>query len=271
MSALQNLDKIARAKTGTALPVIRSKLLDSAGISHAFFTRQGGVSQGIYASLNGGVGSNDAPETVAANRRLMAQALGIAAEDLFVAYQIHSADAVLVTEPWTERPRCDGLVTKTKGTGLGATGADCGMILFADPDAGVVASAHAGWRGAFTGVIEATVSQMIAAGASRKRIAAALGPAIGPESYEVGPEFFERFVAVDQTFAKFFGAGKRTGHKMFDLPGFIGLQMERAGIKDFENLALDTYTDEERFFSYRRSVHRKEPDYGRQISAIALV
>jgi polyphenol oxidase len=242
------------------------------GVAHAFFTRRGGVSQGVYASLNGGVGSKDDPAAVAENRARMARALGVAPENFLVPYQIHSAEAQAVCAPWPEgeRPRCDGLVTATKGLALGVTGADCGVLLFADPAAGVIGAAHSGWKGALTGMVEALVAAMEQLGARRADISAVLGPTIGPRSYEVGPEFFARFEAEDAGFARFFAPSGKPGHFLFDLPGFITMRAERAGVGRFENLALDTYSDEARFFSYRRATHRGEPDYGRLVAAIAL-
>lgn len=235
---------------------------------HAFFTRAGGTSAGVYASLNGGVGSSDAPEAVAENRRLMAQALGVAPAHLLVPFQIHSADCRIVEAPFVERPRCDALATATQGLALGVTGADCGMLLLSAP--GVIGAAHAGWKGALDGVIEATLSAMERLGARRQSIHVALGPTIGPDSYEVGPEFRARFVDAAADHARFFARARREDHFMFDLPAFIAMRVERAGVAGFENLGLDTYADEARFFSYRRCTHRKQADYGRLVSAIAL-
>ncbi|WP_158811584.1 polyphenol oxidase family protein [Beijerinckia sp. L45] len=249
-----------------SLPAIEAPAL--AGLRHAFFTREGGVSEGVYASLNGGVGSKDAPEAVAENRRRMAVHLGV--DTLLVPYQIHSPLCLAVTEPWRERPRCDAQATALRGAALGVTGADCGMILFADRAAGVIGAAHAGWQGAFGGVLEATLETMEGLGAKRADITAVLGPTIGPQSYETGPEFVARFVAADASYAGFFKGSAREHHAMFDLPGFIGHRLLTAGVGRFENLALDTYADEARFFSYRRTTHRNEPDYGRLISAIVL-
>ncbi|WP_051952961.1 peptidoglycan editing factor PgeF [Methylocapsa aurea] len=257
--------------TQDAAAPISASLLEATGVRHGFFTRAGGVSAGLYASLNGGVGSKDDPRSVAENRRRMAAHLQVDAECLLVPYQVHSPDALIVSAPFAERPRCDALVTSTPGVGLGVTGADCGMILFSDPKAGVIGAAHAGWKGALTGVIEATLEAMEQLGAERASIVVALGPAIGPESYEVGPEFIERFCAQARDYERFFAASSRAGHFMFDLPGFIGGRLQAAGIERFQNLALDTYADPERFYSYRRSVHRQEADYGRLVSAIALV
>jgi polyphenol oxidase len=249
---------------------IRAPVLGDA--IHAFFTRQGGVSQGVYASLNGGVGSQDDPASVAENRARMARALGVAPKNFLVPYQIHSADALAVSAPWETdaRPRCDGLVTATPGLALGVTGADCGVLLFSDASAGVIGAAHSGWKGALTGMVEALVAAMEKLGARRININVALGPTIAQASYEVGPEFFARFEAEDESFAGFFAPSGRPGHFLFDLPGFIAMRAERAGVGRFENLDLDTYTDEERFFSYRRTTHRGEPDYGRLVAAIAL-
>ncbi|MDI9846789.1 polyphenol oxidase family protein [Rhodoblastus sp. 17X3] len=256
-------EKILRA-------AIRATVLD--GVTHAFFTRQGGVSEGVYATLNGGVGSSDDPAAVAENRARMARALGVAPENFLVPYQIHSADALAVSAPWPEgeRPRCDGLVTATPGLALGVTGADCGVLLFADKRAGVIGAAHSGWKGALTGMVEALVAAMEALGARRGNIAAALGPTIAQQSYEVGPEFFARFEAEDAGFARFFAPSAKPDHFLFDLPGLIEMRAERARIGAFENLRLDTYSDEARFYSYRRKTHRGEPDYGRLIAAIAL-
>ena len=253
-------------------PFLSAGALRATGVSHGFFTRRGGVSAGVYASLNGGVGSRDASEAVAENRARMAAALGVAPERLAVPYQVHSPDAVAISEHWAPdaRPRCDGIVTKTPGLALGVTGADCGMILFADAQARVVGAAHAGWKGALTGVIEATVAAMERLGARRDAIAAALGPCIAQGSYEVGPEFAAAFAKTGEDARRFFVASHRAGHSMFDLNGYIADRAARAGVGRFEDLRLDTYPDEDRFFSYRRTTHRKEPDYGRLVAAIVL-
>ena len=242
--------------------------LEAPGVRHAFFTREGGVSQGPYSSLNGGVGSRDAASAVAENRARMERALGVAPGRLVVPYQVHSPDVAVVSEPWqpSERPRCDGIVTATPGLALGVTGADCGMILFADASAGVIGAAHAGWKGALTGVIEATVEAMVALGAARNRIAAGLGPCIAQRSYEVGPEFLARFDGEEA----YFTPSANPGRSMFDLHAYIAERARRAGVGGFEDSGLDTYADELRFFSYRRTTHRKEPDYGRLVAAIVL-
>lgn len=256
-----------------SLPFIKSANLEIPGVSHAFFTREGGASAGVYATLNGGVGSKDDPAAVAENRARMAASLGIAPQRLQVPYQIHSADALHVVSPWGdgERPRCDGLVTATKGIALGVTGADCGMILFADHKAGVIGACHAGWKGALTGILEATLAAMEKIGAASGDVHCALGPTIAGKSYEVGAEFVARFVNENASYRRFFAASRRDGHAMFDLPAFIAMRLEAAGVGSFADLALDTYEHDARFYSYRRSVHRHEPDYGRLVSAIGLV
>jgi len=256
----------------TELPNLAASNLALPNIRHAFFTRRGGVSEGVYDSLNGGVGSRDEPARVRENRARMAAHLGASAQRLLVPYQIHSSDARVVARPWREdeRPRCDGLVTTSTQLALGVTGADCGMLLFADARAGVVGAAHAGWKGALFGMIEATVAAMETQGARRADIHVALGPMIGGESYEVGAEFVARFLEQSRDHARFFAPSVREGHSMFDLPAFIGARVAARGVASFEHLGVDTYADEARCFSYRRSVHRNEPDYGRLVSAIAL-
>lgn len=249
-----------------------SSLATLPGIRHAFFTRSGGVSQGVYSSLNGGVGSRDAPEKVAENRARMATALGVNADRFLTLFQIHSPEVVVAQEPWTRdsRPRADAVVTQVPRLAIGVSTADCGPLLFADSEAGVIGAAHAGWRGALSGVIEATVAAMEQLGARRARIAAALGPTIRQSNYEVGPEFVERFLTVDPANTRHFKPSQREGHAMFDLCGYIAQRVERAGLTQFEDLGLCTYEGAERFYSYRRSTHREEPDYGRHINAIAL-
>ena len=257
----------------TAAPFLTAATLALPGVAHAFFTRAGGVSEGVYASLNGGVGSRDAPEAVAENRARMAAALGLAADRLAVPYQVHSPDAIAISAHWAPdaRPRCDGIVTATPGLALGVTGADCGMILFAEPEARVVGAAHAGWKGALGGVVEATVAAMERLGARRGALVAALGPCISQESYEVGPEFVAAFAEAGEASERYFAPSRRPGHSMFDLKAYIAERARRAGVGRFEDLGLDTYADDRRFFSYRRTTHRREPDYGRLVSAIALV
>jgi polyphenol oxidase len=252
--------------------ILSRSLSSSPAIRHAFFTREGGVSDGIYQSLNGGIGSNDAPENVKENRARMAKALGVAPTHFVSCYQIHSPDVIVATKPWTREnaPRADAIVTRTPGLAIGVSTADCGPVLFADGDAKVVGAAHAGWKGALTGVLEATIAAMEKLGASRGNISAAVGPLIRQPNYEVGAEFVERFTATDATNARYFIPSERADHAMFDLPGFIKSRLEAAEIKSVEDLGLCTYAEPDRFFSYRRTTHRREPDYGRHINAIAL-
>ena len=256
----------------SAAQFLTAESLRLPGLTHGFFTRRGGVSQGVYASLNVGVGSRDAPEAVMENRACVAAALGVDPERLAAPFQIHSPDAIAISESWPPgaRPRCDALVTATPRLALGVTGADCGMILFADERARVVGAAHAGWKGALAGVVEATVAAMEGLGARRSDVIAALGPCIAHESYEVGPEFVAAFADAGDDTARYFTPSRRAGRSMFDLKAYIAERASRAGVGRFEDLRLDTYADEHRFFSYRRATHRKEPDYGRLISVIVL-
>src|ERR1700704_3139252 len=227
------------------------------GIRHAFFPREGGVSQGIYASLNGGVGSADAREHGAENRARMAAALGVAPEGLLSAYQIHSPDVVVAERPWgpDARPRADAIVTRVPGLAIGISTADCGPVLFADAQARVIGAAHAGWRGALAGVTDATIAAMERLGAERKRIVAALGPMIHQASYEVGADLVERFEAADLANRRFFRPSPRAGHALFDLPGYIASSLAGVGVGvgAIEDIARCTYADPERFFSYRRT------------------
>jgi YfiH family protein len=241
-------------------------------IAHGYFTRQGGVSSGIYASLNGGQGSSDDPALVRENRGRMADWLGVPRDRFVTCYQIHSPDVVTVTQPWSRdnAPKADAMVTRERAIALAVSTADCGPVLFADPVAGVIGAAHAGWKGAFTGVLEATLAAMEALGAQRGAITAVLGPMISRAAYEVGPEFVARFTDTDPGNSRFFSPSERAGHAMFDLPAYIGMRLRAAGVGRFEDMALCTYADEERFFSYRRVTHRQEPDYGRLLHAIAL-
>jgi polyphenol oxidase len=241
------------------------------GLRHAFFTREGGVSGGVYESLNGGIGSNDDPADVAENRRRMAGQMGVMPEHFLSVHQTHSPDVVVATGPWqsASRPCADAIVTRTEGLAIGVTTADCGPILLADPNARVIGAAHAGWKGALTGIVESTVEAMEKLGAERGGIVAAIGPLIRQHSYEVGGEFVERFLEADAENALFFIPAAREGHAMFDLAGLIRMRLENAGILVIDDIGVDTYSDQ-RFYSYRRSVHRNEPDYGRHVHAIAL-
>lgn len=252
--------------------VLSSDLMSAVpGLRHAFFTREGGVSEGIYAGLNGGLGSSDVPDHVRENRRRMAAQLGVSSDSFLSLHQVHSPDVVVATGPWEgpARPKADAIVTRTANLAIGVTAADCGPVLFVDPQARVIGAAHAGWKGALTGVLEATIDAMETEGAERKRIIAAIGPLIRQQSYEVGAEFVDRFLAASADHAIFFLPSVREGHAMFDLAGFIRARLEAAGVLMIDDLGHDTYADE-RFFSYRRSVHRKEPDYGRHVHAILL-
>ncbi len=252
--------------------MIESDALQLPGLSHGFFTRGGGHSTGIFASLNCGLGSGDDPEIVTMNRGVVERALGVGEKHLVTAYQVHSADVAVVEKPWTadERPKVDGLVSKTKGLALGVLTADCGPVLFADATSGVIGACHAGWKGALTGVAEATVRAMEKLGAARGNIVAVLGPTISRAAYEVGPEFPAAFLSQDEGNRQYFEPSAKEGHFMFDLPRYIMQRLKRMGLKSAHDLALCTYTDEARFYSYRRATHRGEKDYGRLVSAIAL-
>jgi YfiH family protein len=257
-----------------ALPTpIESGLLlqaSGSGIRHGYFTREGGVSDGIYRGLNVGLGSGDDREKVDENRRRIAGWFGLPVERLATVHQVHSPDVVMVDESYgSERPQADAMVTATPGIALGVLAADCGPILFADAENRVIGAAHAGWKGALTGVLENTITAMTTLGARRETIVACLGPSISQANYEVGPEFVDRFVAYDADYRQYFRPSTRPGHAMFDLKGLTVDRLRAAGIKA-ESLELCTYPDTERFFSYRRTTHAGDPDYGRQISAIAI-
>lgn len=241
------------------------------GIAHAFFSRQGGVSEGLYASLNCGFGSKDKAEAVAENRARAAAALGGTPDALLTAYQVHGVAVTEVTEPWAHetRPKADGLVTRTPGIALGVLTADCAPVLFADARAGVVGAAHAGWKGALAGILEATLDAMARLGAARDRIAAAIGPCIAQASYEVGPEFPRPFLDASPEDERFFASAKG-GKFRFDLEGYVAARLARAGVATVECLGRDTCAEDGAFFSYRRSCLRGEGDFGRGLSAIAL-
>ncbi|MDX8514187.1 peptidoglycan editing factor PgeF [Mesorhizobium captivum] len=250
---------------------VRSSLLEKAqGIRHGYFTRIGGVSGGIYQGLNIGTGSSDDQTLVAENRRRVADWMGVPADHLLTAHQVHSPDVVIVREPFAgPRPKADAVVTDRPGIAVGASTADCGPVLFADAEARVVGAAHAGWKGAFTGVLENTIAAMEGLGARRDRIVAVLGPSIGPDNYEVGPEFVARFVEADAGNQRYFKPSANPGHSMFDLNQYTVDRLRDAGVTA-EGLGRCTYAEEDLFYSYRRTTHRKEADYGRQVSAIVL-
>lgn len=257
----------------TDLPAIESRALSGLPhVAHAFFTRQGGVSKGLYAALNTGAGSGDVRADVIENRARCARHLALAPDRLVSVHQIHSATVHVVTEPWAigQGPQGDAMVTAERSLALGVLAADCTPVLFADRTNTVVGAAHAGWKGALGGVLEATLDAMEKLGAARASIVAAIGPTISKNAYEVGPEFEARFRAQDAGSAAFFAPAARADHFMFDLPGYVEARLTRAGCGAIDPLALCTYGDEPRFFSYRRTTHRGESDYGRNLSAIAL-
>jgi YfiH family protein len=241
-------------------------------IRHAFFTREGGVSQGIYTSLNCGPGSRDDGEAVTANRARAMAMLDLPPEALVTVHQIHSPDVVVVDGPWAEgqRPQADAMVTTTPGLALGILTADCAPVLFTDRRGTVVAAAHAGWKGAIGGVLDSTLDKMAALGAQKKNIVAAIGPCIGQRSYEVGAEFPAPFLAETAENRDFFAPSRREGHYLFDLPGYVSRKLSRLGVVEVTRVPADTCRDEARFFSYRRTTLRGEPDYGRQLSIIML-
>jgi YfiH family protein len=252
---------------------LRSPLLDTAagaGVRHGYFTRVGGVSDGLYAGLNTGTGSNDDPAHVAENRRRVASWMGVSPEALLSLHQVHSPDAIVVSEPYgLPRPKADGIVTNRPGLAICASSADCGPVLFVDPEARVIGAAHAGWKGAFTGVLESTIEKMETLGAKRDRILAALGPSITQPNYEVGFEFVERFMSAGPHNHVYFVPSEQHNHAMFDLNRYTIDRLEKAGVKA-EALNRCTYAEENLFYSYRRSTHRNEPDYGRHVASIVL-
>jgi YfiH family protein len=242
-------------------------------IAHGFFGRQGGCSKGIFASLNCGLGSGDDRATVMRNREVVAKALGGSEAQIVTTYQVHSSEAVIVTKPWPhdERPKVDGMVTNVPGLILGTLTADCGPVLFADHGAGVIGCAHAGWKGALTGITDATILKMEELGAKRDNIVAVLGPTISKAAYEVGPEFFQRFVDVSAGHKRYFTDSVKKEHYMFDLPMYLITRMKAFGVGTVIDTALCTYSGQAEYFSYRRTTHRNEQDYGRQIAAITLI
>jgi YfiH family protein len=247
---------------------ITAKALE--GVPHGFFSRRGGVSTGLYAGLNAGIGTRDDPEAIAENRRRAADAV-LPGARLVGLYQVHSADAVAVIQPWHDdhRPRADALVTATPGLALAILAADCAPVLLADREAGVVGVAHAGWKGALGGVTDSAISLMETLGARRTRIAAAIGPCIARASYEVSADFFATFAKADPANERFFVDGN-PGHYQFDLEAYVANRLALAGLTRIETLGLDTYPQPERFYSCRRAAHRGEPDFGRQISIIGI-
>ncbi len=247
-------------------------LNDADGVRHGFFTREGGVSGGIYASLNCGMGSGDEADNVTTNRARAMAKIDRPPQALVTLYQVHSPTVVEVDQPWTREsaPKADAMVTKRRDLALGILTADCAPVLFADAQARVIGAAHAGWKGALTGVLEATVQAMVKLGARPEHIVAGIGPCIAQRSYEVGPEFPAPFLAADPANETFFAPSARPGHFMFDLRGFVGKQLRALKIAASYPLPNDTCREEDRFFSYRRACLRGERDYGRGLSTIAL-
>lgn len=239
-------------------------------LKHGFFTRHGGVSEGIYRGLNVGLGSHDAVSAIEENRRRVAEYFGLGPQQLATVHQIHSPNVAVVTaENRHERPKADAMVTNVAGIVIGVLTADCGPVLFADPEAGVIGAAHAGWKGAVGGVLENTIEAMVGLGAQRDNIVACLGPSISQDNYEIGPERVEELLQIDPNYRKFFKPSNKEGHALFDLQGLTIERLEKSGVAA-QNLGICTYPDADRFFSFRRTTHLAEPDYGRQIAAIAL-
>ena len=238
-------------------------------LRHGFFTRRGGASSGVFSGLNCGAGSSDQSEIVSINRARVAEAMQVAPDHLITVHQVHSADVVPVTEPLSARPRADAMVTATPGMALAVLTADCQPVLFADSNAQVIGAAHAGWRGTLDGVLEATIDAMESLGARREAITAVIGPSISQAAYEVGPEFLDTFLAENPGNGRFFANGRGDRYQ-FDLPAYGLHRLRSAGVDRAEWTRHCTYSDPDRFYSYRRSVHAGEADYGRLISVIRL-
>lgn len=250
---------------------ILSQALENEKIAHGFFSRTGGASTGIYEGLNVGLGSDDDRNTVMENRRRVAETMGVSQENLLMVYQVHSADVALADKPWSmkERPKLDAMVSATPGLAIGVMTADCGPVLFQDKTNHIVGAAHAGWKGATSGILENTISAMETIGAERENIIAVLGPTISQRHYEVGPEFVENLRAIDKANDQYFVDSENKNHAMFDLPGYILDRLKSEGVAASWT-GHCTYDDEAQFFSYRRKTHRNEADYGRQISVIKI-
>jgi len=258
--------------TDKAQAIEARALAELKGVRHGFFTRHGGVSEGIYASLNCALRSKDDPAHVRENRVRVAHAVGVETDHFVSGFQVHGCAVATVYRPWgtASRPEVDALVTAKPGIALGVTIADCAPLLFADAEAGVIGVAHAGWKGALAGIAEAAVGAMENLGATRANTVAAVGPCIGPESYEVGPEFRDRFVGEDASNAAFFRDGDRADHPLFDLPGFVAARLQPLGLAAVEVSEHDTRPEGSDFFSYRRACLNEEPGFGHNIAAIAL-
>jgi len=252
--------------------MLTATVLECANVRHGFLTRKGGVSTGIYASLNGGPGSNDDAAAVRENRKRAVERIGMSLAPLVTCYQVHSADVIRVTEPWdqADAPKADALVTNQTGIALGVLTADCAPVLFCDAQAGVVGAAHAGWKGAVSGVLDATVREMVRLGAKPQNIRAAVGPCIHQKSYEVGSELCAAVLTASDWAFELFEPTQREGHYQFDLPGYVAGRLARLDLGRFEVLAFDTYADENQFFSYRRTTHQGGGDYGRALTVIGM-
>jgi len=242
------------------------------GITHGFFSRVGGNSDGVYSSLNCGAGSDDDTATVMQNRGIVAQTMGVEADNLVSLYQVHSPKVVVVDSPWSraDAPQADAMVTKQPGIALGILTADCAPVLFSNSTGTIIGAAHAGWKGAVSGVVEATIAAMIELGAEKTDIYGVVGPCIRPESYEVGADMYALITDGNPVNAQFFDPGKDDQHYQFDLPSYVLIRLASSGIGMVEDTPGDTYADEDTYFSYRRATHRGEADYGRQISTIAI-
>ncbi len=272
-SQLARMELASPANSNDAAPpALCTSVLAVPGIAHGFFGRGGGVSAGVYASLNCGPGSKDDPAAVAENRARVTAALGLGPDRLTTGWQVHGAGVAVVTEPvpMDRRPKVDGLVTDRPGLALGILTADCVPVLLADREARVIGALHAGWKGALAGIVAATVEAMQRLGARRDRIAAAIGPAIRQDSYEVGLDLMRAYNEADPTNIRFFAPSMRARHFQFDLTGYVAARLALAGVERVEDTGADTRDDPERFFSYRRTTLAGEPDYGRQLSVIAL-
>ena len=257
------------------LMVFQDQGLKQTGIGHGFFARRGGVSGGLYSSLNCGNGSDDSASNVVKNQTLVADYLGVSPDTLLTLYQIHSDKTVTVTDPWlpAERPQADAMVTNTPGLAIGVLTADCAPVLFADETRGVIAAAHAGWQGALSGVVEQTITAMCALGAERGSIIAVVGPCIGQHNYQVGPEFRDTFLSANRRYESLFAPSPdetRPDHWQFDLRGFVEGRLHESGLHAVSSIAMCSYANPDKFFSYRRATHHGEADYGRNISAIAM-
>ncbi len=252
--------------------ITASKLQSCPTIRHGFFTRRDGVSSGVFAGLNCGYGSGDEARNIDQNRAIAMAKLGLKRQDLNTIYQVHSPDVVVADGPWLrhERPRADGIVTNRSGLAIGVMSADCTPVLFADHRARIIGAAHAGWKGALHGVLSNTINKMEELGGDRRHITAAVGPCIHQPSYEVGLEFRTTFVNENKDFAGYFLPSETPDHYLFDLPKFVVDRLEALGLGSVESVSVDTYANEDQFYSYRRTTHRKEADYGRGLSAIVI-